>query len=60
MSATLGWRMREAMRASSRNMVRKPWSLARCGRIVLTATSFSKPCLPWTRATQTVAMPPCA
>jgi hypothetical protein len=56
----VGVRMREAMRASSRNIVRNDSSRERCGKMVFTATIFSKPCLPEMRAAHTVAMPPCA
>jgi hypothetical protein len=52
--------MRDAMRASSMNMRWKRISLAYFGRMVLTATSRRKPCLPVWRAIHTLAMPPSA
>lgn len=47
------------MRASSRNIARNAASEANFGKMVLTANSFSKPCLPCRRATQTWPIPPC-
>ena len=55
---TLGWRMRAASRASSRNIDTKSGSLANCGWSRLIATVRAKPAGPMSRPRCTVAMPP--
>src|SRR5439155_10295028 len=56
----LGWFIRAAIRASSRNMCTNSVSLDRCGKSSFSATRFSNPPSPSVRAMKTSPMPPAA